>query len=182
MIFASLSRNAEYQSWHRALFRATLRIVKESIDAFWRWYDRHYVVNVGVTAGLFLLQAVHLVWLFGDAIVPRLFGGARLFALSGVWQWLMVVVDYTEIPALLSVSLVYIRELKRAFSWRNVWYLAALQIQLVHLFWITDEFIIGTHAFRIVTLAWIAILIDYLEVPVMIATVRTFFRALRYKS
>ncbi|MBI3442603.1 MAG: hypothetical protein HY007_02455 [Candidatus Sungbacteria bacterium] len=152
--------------------------MKECLDKFWAWYDRHYIINVGITTGLFLLQTIHLIWLFGDAIVPRLFG-VSLFGASGVLKWGLIVVDYTEIPALLSVSLVYWRELKRGFSWRSIWYLAALQIQWVHLFWITDEFVIGARAFQSVTFAWIAILIDYLEVPVMITTVRTFIRALR---
>ena len=155
-----------------------LGVVKEYLDAFWKWYDRHYVVNIGITTGLFLLQIVHLVWLFGDAIVPRLFG-APLFGASGFLRFALIVVDYTEIPALLSVSLLYWRELKKSFSWRSILYLAALQIQWVNLFWITDEYVIGAHAFHYMAFAWIAILIDYLEVPVMITTVRTFIRVFR---
>lgn len=152
--------------------------MKSYLDTFWRWYDRYYTINLGIATGLFLLQAIHLVWLFGDAIIPRLFG-IPLFDASGVLRLSLIIVDYTEIPALISISLVYWRELKRGFSWRSVWYLVFLQIQWVHLFWITDEFVIGTRAFQSVTFAWIAILIDYLEVPVMIASVRTFIRAVR---
>lgn len=148
---------------------------------FWQWYERNYLLNIGIAAGLFLFQIIHLVWLFGDVIIPRL-GGSPIFGTSGFWNWALILVDYTEIPALITTSLVYINELRKRFVWKPIWYLVALNIQWVHLFWITDEFVVEAFADPIalpVWLAWIAILIDYLEVPVIVATLRKFFAAVR---
>jgi len=155
--------------------------LKNILQKFWEWYERHYVVNVGVAAGLFLLQAVHLVWLFGDIIIPRL-GGSALFGVSGFWEYLLIIVDYTEIPALISVSVLYIHELWKNFSWKSLLYLCFLNIQWVHLFWITDEFVVQTFTGSVILpfwLAWCAIAIDYLELPVIVATIRKFFQALK---
>ena len=71
---------------------------------FWRWYERTYVLNISIALGLFLLQIIHLIWLFGQVVWAKLFG-VPLFELSGVWHWLIIAVDYTEIPALVSVAL-----------------------------------------------------------------------------
>lgn len=134
-----------------------------------------------MATGLFVLQAIHLVWLFGDVILTRL-TGHPLFGFTGIFKVALVIVDYTEIPALISVSLVYTHDLQKSFSWKSVWFLFALNIQWLHLFWITDEFVVATFTNKIIipaTFAWIAILIDYLEVPVIVATVRKFFVALR---
>ncbi|WP_196300572.1 hypothetical protein, partial [Streptococcus pneumoniae] len=72
-------------------------------------------------------------------------------------------------------SVLYIYELQKRFSWKPVLFLIMLNSQWLHLFWITDEFVVNQFAGRAVTvlpvwLAWVAILIDYLEVPVMIDT------------
>ena len=149
--------------------------------AFWRWYESHYLLNVAIAAGLFLLQAVHLVWLLGDVILPRI-GAGEIFGASGALMAILVLVDYTEIPALISVSLLSINELRKRFVLREVFYLFALNIQWLHLFWITDEVVIHTfagHTFFPIWLAWVAILIDYLELPVMVATVKKLIMALR---
>lgn len=151
-------------------------------SAFWRWYEQTYVLNVTIALGLFLLQIVHLIWLFGAVVWARLFG-VPLFELTGIWETLIILVDYTEIPALLSVSLIYINELRKAWNWTSVMYLVFLNTQWLHLFWITDEFVVltfnGAGTVLPLWLAWVAIGIDYLEVPVMVDTVRKFARALR---
>lgn len=51
-------------------------------------------------------------------------------------------------------------------------FLTMLALQVLHIFWITDEVIyeslVGQAAIGLpVALSWIAILIDYLEIPVM---------------
>ncbi len=154
---------------------------------FWGWYERNYTLNVSVALGLFLLQIVHLVWLFGAVVWERAFG-VMLFEFTGAWQTLIVVVDYTEIPAIFSISLVYINELRNGWNGKSALYLFLLLVQLLHIFWITDEFVLemftggSEHMQGTVLphwLAWVAILIDYLEVPVMIDTTRRFITALR---
>lgn len=153
---------------------------------FWGWYERTYTLNVSIALGLFLLQIVHLVWLFGAVVWARAFG-VPLFEFTGLWETLIVLVDYTEIPAIFSVSLIYINELRKGFQWGSALYLAMLLVQLLHIFWITDEFVIETFAgtARATLLpawaAWLAILIDYLEVPVMLDTLRRFMAAIREK-
>ncbi len=149
---------------------------------FFAWYERHYTLNISIAAGLFLLQLVHLYWLSADVVAQRL-TGTSFFPLSGALQFLVLVVDYTEIPALYSVSLVYINELRKGFGWKPVLYLFFLNSQWLHIFWITDEFVIreftgaGGSSGLPAWLAWIAILIDYLELPVIVDTLRKFAAA-----
>lgn len=149
---------------------------------FWSWYERTYTLNVSIALGLFLLQIVHLVWLSGEVVWMHL-TGESLFVFTGVWEKIIVLVDFTEIPALLSVSLVYINELRNGWDTKSALYLVFLNSQWLHIFWITDEFVVtafNSHG-TILPLwaAWIAIAIDYLEVPVMIDTFKKFFVALR---
>ena len=63
-------------------------------------------------------------------------------------------------------------------------YLFLLNTQWLHLFLITDEVVVAaftSHTLIYIPawLAWIAILIDYTEVPVMFDTARRFFMALK---
>ncbi len=150
---------------------------------FWRWYDRHYALNVAIAAGLFLLQLVHLVWLTGQPLADRVLGDP-LFEVHGPLRWLIVLVHYTEIPALLSVSLVYVNDLrKRGASLKPILYLLFLNSQWLHIFWITDEFVIasgeGEATSLPVWLAYVALLIDYLELPVIYDTVTRFVASVR---
>jgi hypothetical protein len=45
---------------------------------FWRWYERHYRLNLAITLVLFLLQLVHLYWLTADVVWYRLTGASGL--------------------------------------------------------------------------------------------------------
>ena len=153
---------------------------------FWRWYERHHTLNVAIAAALFGLQLVHLVWLTGEPLAERVLG-EPLFHPSGPPRWLIVLVDYTEIPALISVSLVYINDLrKRGASLKPILYLLFLNSQLLHIFWITDEFVVssgagGTSSLP-VWLAYVAILIDYLELPVIYDTFRRLVVTIRERG
>ena len=55
-------------------------------------------------------------------------------------------------------------------------YLAFLNSQWLHIFWITDEFVVSTNEDMATALpawlAYVAILIDYLELPVIYDTFR----------
>ena len=156
------------------------------IRKFWQWYERNYTVNLGLAAGLFLLQIIHLVWLFSEVIWAKLFG-ASLFTLHGMPKVLMVLVDYTEIPAILGISLVYINEMRKKWSLKTAMYFALINLQWLHLFWITDEFVVdafikGATITLPAWLAWAAILIDSLEVPVVYDTVKRFFASVGQKT
>ncbi len=158
--------------------------MRRPIRAFFDWYERHYVVNVGVAAGLFLLQLVHLYWLSTDVVAHRL-TGESWFSPGGFLRYAILIVDYTEIPALVGVSLVYVNELRKGFNLRSALYLLFLNSQWLHIFWITDEFVLGeftaegTPSDLPAWLAWVAILIDYLELPVIFDTLRKLAVALR---
>ena len=139
--------------------------------AFWRWYESHSTLHLTVTALLFALQLIHLYWLTADVVMTRLIGQSFL-PLGGPFQALVVLVDYTELPALLSTTFIYAIDLRRRFSWRPLLYLLFLNSQWLHIFWITDEFVVnsteGNSTALPVWLAWVAIAIDYLELPVMV--------------
>ncbi|MEK7627983.1 MAG: hypothetical protein AAB421_01025 [Patescibacteria group bacterium] len=157
------------------------------MKSFWDWYERTYTLNLSIALGLFLLQIVHLIWLFGAVVWTNAFG-APLFELTGIWQTIIVFVDYTEIPALLSVSLIYIHELRSGWRPKTALYLGLLLVQLLHMFWITDEFVLdvfiasGHGTVLPAWLAWVAILIDYLEVPVIFDATRRLMVALKEKK
>ena len=145
-------------------------------SGFWAWYERNYVLNVALASLLFLLQIAHLTWLGADPIATRLTDHS-LFSLHGVLQYLIWFVDYSEIPALVVVSLVYVNELRSGFSWRALLFLVFLNSQWLHIFWITDEYVAdGTLP---AGLAWVAILIDYLELPVIFDTLKRLAETVR---
>jgi hypothetical protein len=151
---------------------------------FWAWYERHYLLNVGLASLLFLLQLVHLYWLGAEPISLRLVDES-FFSPSGLLQYLIFFIDYSEIPALVAVSLLYVNELRRGFTWRAVLFLAFLNSQWLHIFWITDEYVSNelagdaTNSTMPGWLAWVAILIDYLELPVIYDTLKRLAIAIR---
>jgi hypothetical protein len=153
-------------------------------NGFWAWYERNYVLNVSLASLLFLLQIAHLTWLGADPIATRLTDHS-VFSLHGVLQYLIWFADYSEIPALLVVSLLYVNELRRGFSWQALLYLLFLNSQWLHIFWITDEYVAaelgggGSAATLPGWLAWVAILIDYLELPVIFDTLKRLATAVR---
>ena len=154
-------------------------------NKFWNWYERNLALNLGISAFLFTLQLGHLLWLLLDVVIPKLTGGTGLFPLNSVLQNIIILVDYTEIPAIITTSLVYINTLRKQYNHKDLLYLIFLNSQWLHLFWITDEFVLeqfsssgGVVAIPL-WLAWVAILIDYLELPVIYETLKRFVAALR---
>jgi len=145
------------------------------MQRFWNWYERHYTLNVSVAAGLFALQIVHLVWLTAEPLCTKLFGEA-LFTIDKPWSWPLYLVDYTEIPALVGVSLVYLHELRTGLALRPLLFLVFLNSQWLHIFWITDAFVVESNRSQETVLpawlAYVAIGIDYLELPVIVDTAR----------
>jgi hypothetical protein len=154
---------------------------------FWAWYERNYTLNVALASLLFLLQLAHLTWLGADPVAQRLTDHS-LFSLHGVLRYLIWFVDYTEIPTLIAVSLVYVNELRRGFSWKALLFLIFLNSQWLHIFWITDEYVAGELSGAGAGsslpgwLAWVAILIDYLELPVIYDTLKRTAIAIRRRE
>lgn len=144
---------------------------------FWKWYQKNYVLNLSVATVLFSLQIIHLFWLLAHVIIPKL-GGEDIFYHLKFLNWPLILVDYTEIPAIITTSLLYIHEIKEKHNLKSWVFLLFINIQWIHLFWITDEFIIQNFYLTGV-LWWTAIAIDYLELPVIADTLGKLIKHLR---
>lgn len=152
---------------------------------FWRWYEKRYNIIAPATALLFLLQLVHLYWMTTNVAFVRLFGHA-FWNPSTFWNTVIALVDYTEIPAIISSTVFYIHQYREGMDlrWKSILFLFLINSQWVHLFWITDEVIYaqftGAAAVMLPTwLSWSAIAIDYLELPVIYDTVKKAVISLR---
>ena len=157
-------------------------------NKFWGWYVRNYKVIAPATAVLFLLQLVHLYWMTTNVVFFRAFDH-HFWNPGQFWNTFIALVDYTEIPAIVSASVFYIHQLKiqQEAKWRSILFLCLINSQWLHLFWITDEIIYeqftGSPAIVIpVWLAWISISIDYLEIPVMYDTAKKAIKSLRRRE
>lgn len=160
--------------------------MQSAFQKFWRWYESQYALTITLTAILFSWQLVHLFWLSTTVVIPRL-TGVMLFTPGPFFELLLVLVDYTEIPALISASVLYLHLLQKNFSWRHVGFLVLINSQWLHLFWITDEFVVTKFAAGAAIalpawVAWVAIMIDYLELPVIFDTVRRAIKLLRSRA
>lgn len=157
------------------------------IDRFFKWYNKHYLLNISIALALFLLQLIHLYWLGTDVIAEKL-TNQRFFPFPDLWLPLLILVDYIEIPALFTTSLIYINELRKRYNFKSLLFLILLLSQFLHIFWITDEYVIehftaiNHQTILSGLLAWFAILIDYAEVPVIIDTVKRLLQALKEKK
>jgi hypothetical protein len=138
---------------------------------FWTRYEN---LNLRITLILISLQILHLYWLTADVVLQRISGQSYL-GLPKELLPLFIVVDYIEIPALVSGITFYLFSIFKGEPnpRKDVIFLILLALQVVHIFWITDEIVyeslLGNDLITIpLYLTWIAILIDYLEIPVMI--------------
>ena len=75
--------------------------------------------------------------------------GESFFSPTGAFHYAILIIDYTEVPALLSVSLIYINELRKGWSWKAFLFLLFLNSQWLHIFWITDEFVTAEFSGRL---------------------------------
>lgn len=153
------------------------------LQKFFAWYKRNYEANLYLVTFLFLWQLIHLYWLTVDVVFVRLHGHP-VWEIGGLGNILISLVDYTEIPAIILASVFYVAELKKRFSWKNLILLIFLNSQWLHLFWITDEVVVAHFTGVSATvlplwLSWLAILIDYLELPVMYDTLKRVIVSLR---
>ena len=157
-----------------------MSIAIHKILNFWTKYEN---VNLKISFILISLQLLHLYWLTADVVLQRVTGYSYL-GLPPALLPLFIAVDYVEIPALGSGITFYLFSIVKheAHAGRNIMFLILLAIQIIHIFWITDEILyeslLGNDLVKFpVYLAWTAILIDYLEVPVMIDLFYKVFKA-----
>lgn len=145
------------------------------VQRFWKWYKDNLHFNQALVAVLFGWQILHLYWLTTHVVAYR-FLGYPLFNPREVYQLLLIFADYAEIPALISGTLFYLYSLKDGNVKKNLAFILLINSQWLHLFWITDEFVLahfrGEHSYLPSWLVWAAILIDYLELPVIFDTIK----------
>jgi hypothetical protein len=140
------------------------------------FYLRYQNINLKISFILISLQLLHLYWLTTDVVIYRLTGTDYFRDLSD-FILLFIIIDYIEIPALVSGLIYYFftiiydkKEKERRI--KNTILLILLAIQSIHIFWITDDVVYTTFVgsdliYMPEYFAWIAILIDYLELPVI---------------
>jgi hypothetical protein len=157
-----------------------MSIAIHKILNFWTKYEN---LNLKISLILISLQILHLYWLTADVVLQRVTGHSYL-GLPPELLPLFIVIDYVEVPALVSGITFYLFGIfkQEPHARRNIMFLLLLAIQIVHIFWITDEILyeslLGNDLVKFpVYLAWTAILIDYLEVPVMIDLFYKVFKA-----
>lgn len=146
-----------------------MKMVLRKIIDFYKKYEN---LNLRIAFFLISLQIIHLYWLTTDVVLLRIFG-ETFFPFPQIPPLLFAVIDYIEVPALISgVTFYAIRIYRKGLFNRDTMFMVMLALQVFHIFWITDEVIyeslVGQAAIGLpVALSWIAILIDYLELPVM---------------
>ena len=126
------------------------------MKSFWKWYQDNYALNLAVSTFLFSLQLIHLFWLLTHVVFIKV-GVGDFFAYFSFLNWPLVLIDYTEIPAIITTSLVYINEIRLKKSFKPWLYLILLNIQWLHILWITDEFLLENIYFT-GALWWLAVL------------------------
>jgi hypothetical protein len=148
-----------------------MSVAIQKILDFWTKYES---LNLKITFILISLQILHLYWLTADVVLQRITGESYL-GLPRILLPLFIIVDYVEIPALVSGITFYLFSIfkRKSHSRKNVVFLLLLAIQVVHIFWITDEVVYESLLDNDLVIfpayaAWTAILIDYLEIPVMV--------------
>jgi hypothetical protein len=143
---------------------------------FMNFYLRYQNINLKISFILISLQLLHLYWLTTDVVLYRLTGTDYFGELSD-FILLFIIIDYIEIPALVSGLIYYLFTIiydkkEKEKKIKNTVLLILLAIQSIHIFWITDDVVyttfVGSDLIHMPEyFAWIAILIDYLELPVI---------------
>ena len=158
------------------------------LNTFWKWYEAKYRIIAPLTALLFLLQIVHLYWMTTNIVFFRALGHP-FWDPGNFWNTVIALVDYTETPAIITSSFLYIYQYRmdKEKMWHSILFLCLINSQWLHLFWITDEVIYEQiSGVALVTmpvwLSWIAISIDYLELPVMYDSIKKAILSLRNKT
>ena len=143
-------------------------------NKFINFYLRYQNLNLKISFLLISLQLLHLYWLTTDVVLYRITGTDYFVEASG-FVLLFIIIDYIEIPALVSGIIYYFFDLiynKKEKRIKDTIFLILLAIQSIHIFWITDDIVYSTFVGADLIelpeyIVWIAILIDYLELPVI---------------
>jgi hypothetical protein len=151
--------------------------MKLILTKFFAWYEKYTEQNTIIAAALFATQILHLTWLTLFVVADGIIGHP-LWEPSDFFQTLLIFFDYFEIPAIITTSLFYINKFRKHDATRQaVRNLIFVNSQWLHIFWITDEFVVeritsaADHVSVLpIWLAWAAIMIDYLELPVIYDT------------
>jgi hypothetical protein len=146
----------------------------QKLVGFWHRYEN---LNLRIAFALISLQLIHLYWLTADVVIQRITGESVLGVPQGSPLFIFfIIIDYVEIPALIAGLTYYALSIYKheKNSIKNSLLLSMLAIQVFHIFWITDEVVydsfFGSPSGSVEIpyyAAWVAILIDYLELPVI---------------
>jgi hypothetical protein len=146
----------------------------QKLVGFWHRYEN---LNLKIAFVLISLQLIHLYWLTADVVIQRITGESVLGVPQGSPLFIfLIIIDYVEIPALVAGLTYYALNIYKheKNSIKNSLLLSMLVIQVFHIFWITDEVVYDSFfgspsgSVEIPYYAvWVAILIDYLELPVI---------------
>jgi hypothetical protein len=149
-----------------------LSTLTDKLVNFWLKYAN---LNLKIAFILISLQIIHLYWLTADVVIKRLLqdGGTGL-SQTGLLFLFFIIIDYIEIPGLVAGLTYYGISLYRDVTKRskNAIFFTMLAVQVFHIFWITDEVVYQTFfgpstVVLPYLVAWAAILVDYLELPVI---------------
>ena len=145
----------------------------DKLVIFWHKYEH---LNLKIAFVLISLQLIHLYWLTADVVVKRLAQDESPgLSQTGLLFLFFIVIDYIEIPGLIAGLTYYGLSFykNKGKRPRNALFFVLLAVQVFHIFWITDEVVYETFfgpstALQLPYLAaWAAILVDYLELPVI---------------
>jgi hypothetical protein len=145
----------------------------QKLVTFWYKYEN---LNLKIAFFLISLQLIHLYWLTADVVIQRITGESALsLPRDSPLFFFFIVIDYIEVPALVAGLTYYSLSIYKhqKGTMKNSLLLAMLAVQVFHIFWITDDVVYQTFFGSASAVeipyyaAWIAILIDYLELPVI---------------
>lgn len=147
--------------------------VADKLVLFWHKYEN---LNLRIAFILISLQLVHLYWLTADVVIKRITQDQSAgLSQTGLLFLFFIVIDYVEIPGLVAgltfYALAFYRDSRKRS--KNALFFSLLAVQIFHIFWITDEVVYETFfgpssAIQLPYIAaWAAILVDYLELPVI---------------
>ena len=115
---------------------------------------------------LMSLQIIHLVWLTCNVTLP-MFNFNDLIFSEG--SFLFVSIDYLEIPSLIITCTSYLFIIFRErHKPKNILYFSMLALQFLHIFWITDEFIVNYLYDLPIYLLVFVVFIDYSELFILL--------------
>ncbi len=147
----------------------------QKLVGFWHRYEN---LSLKIAFVLISLQLIHLYWLTADVVIQRITGESVLAVQRGSPLFVFfIIIDYVEIPALVAGLTYYALSIynHEKGATKNVLLLSMLAVQVFHIFWITDEVIydgfFGSSSGAVEVpyyAAWVAILVDYLELPVIV--------------